>query len=494
MTTKRIALLILLAALACFTSSTPQAGAPAPRYRPLMIIHATLIDATGAPPQPDMTVAIERGKIALVARTGSFTPPPRATIVDASGKFLIPGLWDMHVHVAGINADPAWSKQTLLPLLIANGITGIRDMGGDLEALQSWRKEIEGGLLPGPHIVASGPMLLPPRAPKAPAEPPDPSFVRVKTAAEARETVDTLKKRGADFIKVIDLPRAAYFAAAEEAHQQGLPFVGHIPSTINATEASNAGQKSIEHVVYSSLAFDCSSREAELRKQADQAGDKGDEAAAAAINDAADASFDPAKAAALWKIFVKNGTWEDPTLFSIYANAHHAEDSPDDPLLAYLPPALRKQWTPKPPSEKSRKAAAWWQRQFQNDLKLTAEMHRAGVRLLAGSDSLDTYVFPGPSLHQELQLLVQAGLTPMEALQAATKNASDFLEREDIGVIATGKTADLVLLDADPLADISNTKKINAVVLGGKYLSRADLDAMLAQGRQAATAQQPAPK
>jgi imidazolonepropionase-like amidohydrolase len=158
-------------------------------------------------------------------------------------------------------------------------------------------------------------------------------------------------------------------------------------------------------------------------------------------------------------------------------------------LLAYLPASLRKEWAPtQNPTQDDRDTAAWWLRQFENDRKLTGEMNRTGVRLLAGSDSLDSYVFVGASLHQELQQLVAAGLTPREALAAATSSPAEFLGRGDLGSIAAGKRADLALLDANPLDDISNTQKISAVVLGGKYLSRAELDELLANARAAAIA------
>jgi len=182
-----------------------------------------------------------------------------------------------------------------------------------------------------------------------------------------------------------------------------------------------------------------------------------------------------------------NGTWVTPTLFSIHANAHHLEDAPTDPELAFVPEALRKEWAPSQnPTDDNRDTAAWWQRQFENDRKLTGEMHRAGVRLLAGSDSLDRYVFVGSSLHKELQMLVTAGLTPLESLQTATRNVADFLGQSDLGAIAVGKRADLVLLDADPMLDIANTQKISAVILRGNLLTRAELNEMLSKARRAA--------
>jgi hypothetical protein len=183
----------------------------------------------------------------------------------------------------------------------------------------------------------------------------------------------------------------------------------------------------------------------------------------------------------------ENGTWVTPTLFSIWVNAHQLEMSPDDPQLAYLPASLRKEWAPaKNPTKDDRDTEAWWQRQFENDRKLTGEMNRAGVRLLAGSDSLDRYDFVGTSLHRELQMLVGAGLTPLEALQTATLNPAEFLALTKSGRISPGYLADLVLLDGDPTADIANTAKIAAVVLHGRFLSREELDAMLAKARAAA--------
>jgi imidazolonepropionase-like amidohydrolase len=311
----------------------------------------------------------------------------------------------------------------------------------------------------------------------------------VGSPEEARVVVDFLQKRGADFIKVIQLPREEYFAVAAEAKQDGIPFVGHVPTRVTSIEASNAGQKSIEHIIYSSLAFDCSSNEEELRKKGLDASARADEQGVADATDEANRTFSTEKAAALWSTFRRNGTWVTPTLFSIRANAHRLEDSRNDPQLAYLPIALRKEWEPpKSPTKDDRDTAEWWERQFENDRKLTGEMHRAGVRLLAGSDSLDRYVFVGISLHEELKQLVGAGLTPLEALQTATRNPADFLGRKDTGIIAAGKRADLVLLDGNPLDDIANTRKISSVVLNGRYLSRAELDSMLSSARAAAAA------
>ena len=497
----RVSLLRLLVfAAICFASFSSRAAAPEKSKlavldrvvasdQVLILEHVTVIDVTGGPSLADRSVIVSGDSITAIAKSGSIPIPAGAHVIDGHGKFLIPGLWDMHTHVAGIAADPSWAKSTLLPLLVANGITGIRDMGGDLDALEAWRREVEGGTLAGPRIVAAGPMLVPARRAGAPAAPPDPSLLRIGTPEEAREAVDSLQKRGADFIKIITVSRENYFAIAEESKKDGIPFVGHIPFDVNATEASNAGQKSIEHIIYSSLALDCSGQGEEIRRKMREALAAKDERANAALSDEANRTFSSEKAAALWLTFKKNGTWVTPTLFSIWVNAHHSLDSAVDPQLAYLPQALRKEWAPaKNSAPGDRETEAWWQRQFENDRKLTGEMHRAGVRLLAGSDSLDRYDFVGTSLHRELQMLVEAGLTPLEALQAATIGPAEFLARADSGKIATGNRADLVLLEGDPTKDIRNTEKIAAVVLQGRLYARGELDAMLSGARAAAAA------
>ncbi len=477
-----------LAALFSF-GSNPQ------KPKSLAIDHVTVIDVTGGPDLADQIVLIAGDSIVGVAKSGSIEIPRDAQRIDARGKFLIPGLWDMHTHVAGISANPVWAKQTLLPLLIANGITGIRDMGGDLDALESWRHEIENGTLIGPRIVAAGPMLLPARRAGANPAPADPAILRVGTAQESRAAVDSLQKRGADFIKLIEVSRENYFAIADESKKDSIPFAGHIPSDVTATEASNAAQKSIEHIIYSSLAFDCSAQGDELKQKLQEASAKRDAQTTADITDQANHTFSAEKAAALWQTFKKNGTWVTPTLFSIWVNAHQLEMSPDDPQLAYLPASLQKEWAPaKSPSKADRDTEAWWERQFENDRKLTGEMNRAGVRLLAGSDSLDRYDFVGTSLHRELQMLVSAGLTPLEALQTATLNPAEFLAIVKSGRISPSYLADLVLLDGDPTGDIANTGKIAAVVLHGRLLVRGELDAMLAKARVAAAAIPPATK
>jgi len=445
------------------------------------ITHVTVIDGTGRAPQTEQTVLIEGHRIAAMGAAGAIAVPKTARSVDGSGKFLIPGLWDMHVHIAGLSANPAWSGQVLLPLLLANGITGVRDMGGDLEALLAWQRETEAGTLWGPHIVASGPFLVADGKRDTEQYP-------VASAQEARAAVDELKKRGANFIKIISLPsREAFFAVADECKKQNIAFAGHLLLEVSAAEASEAGMRSIEHLFYSGFALSVSTNEAELRARLLEAEKKGDAATVEQVMLEANATFSSEKAAALARVLRKNGTWVTPTLASLDITTHPERWQADDPLLAFVPGALAKQWREALTNERVKSRAAQLGREASNDGELTDELHRAGVALLVGSDSLDPFVFPGDSLHHELAELVRAGFSNLEALQAATQGAARFVGREnDFGTVAEGRVADLVLLEANPAEEIGNTRKVIAVIRDGVYYDRAALNAQLERAREAA--------
>ncbi len=433
----------------------------------VLIIHdVTVIDATGAPAQPHRTMIVRDGKIEAVGISAESLDGKVAGVhVDGTGKFLIPGLWDMHVHMVFGDWFPR-GKEVTLPLFIANGVTGVRDMGGELEVLQQWRKEIAAGTLIGPRIVMSGPMLDGP-------QPRFPSSIAIKTPEDGRRAVADLKRRGADFIKLQSLiPREAVFAIAEEARKQGIPFVGHVPDSVRASEASNAGQKSFEHLIG---VFEGSS-------PLEDRFIKGPKTEGQFLS-----TYDPTLAAALFTLLAKNQTWQCPTLVwerggNLIDETGFADDTRAKYAPAYWKDVTWKRFTEEIVHEYSTDDLATRKRFIEIELKVVNAMHRAGIPFLAGTDTPPgVYVFPGFSLHEELQRFVAAGFTPMEALQTATLNPAKFLGTDDrLGTIEKGKVADLVLLEANPLDDIRNTQKIAAVIVNGRYLSRADLDKMLA--------------
>ncbi len=471
---KNLTLLLILSPLFCLADQPTSSAKP----KSLVLTHVTVIDASGAAAKPDMTVLILGDRIAEIGKSGKIRPPQNAETVNGDGKFLIPGLWDMHVH---------WYEKDYLPLFITNGVTGIRQMFGAPSHYQ-WRREVEGGQLLGPHMLIASPIVDGPK-------PVWPGSIAVANASEARQAVIQLKRNGADFVKVYSLlSRDAYFAIADESNKQGIPFEGHVPESVSLEEASNAGQRSVEHLTGALIA--CSTRESELLRSAQET------SAAIAAGQLSSTgfwgpeyrqreklaleSYSPVKAETLFKELKKNHTWQCPTLTVLRSMAFSDERSfTDDPRLQYMPRDIVASWDPKADIFLKTKTAEDWalsKQVFKKQLALVGAMQRAGVEILAGTDTLNPYCFPGFSLHDELGLLVQSGLTPMQALQAATLNPARFLGRErDLGTVAAGKIADLVLLDANPLDDIANTRKIFAVVFGGKYFSRASLDEMLAK-------------
>ena len=438
----------------------------------LAIVHVTVIDATGAPAHPGCSVIVLGDRIAALGADKQIAVPPKAHVVDGTGKFLMPGLWDMHVHL---------DYKDYLPLFIANGVTGVRVMWGEPEH-HAWRKDIEAGNLLGPRMKIASPIIDGPK-------PYWSSSISVATEEQARQAVAMSKRYGADFVKVYQfLPRELYFAIADEAKKEGIPFEGHLPVTVTAEEGSRAGQKSFEHLVGVLPASSTRSAELFQTAQADFAAiqSKGkfeglhDWLLGRAMLD----TYSPEKVAALSTVFKSNGTWQCPTLVLLRMFAYGNDPSfLADPRLHYMPPAMKKSWDPsKLEGDRTPQDFVYSRKEFARDLEVVGDMEKSGVGILAGTDSQNPYTFYGFSLHDELGLLVQAGLSPMRALQAATLNPALFFGQEkEFGTVEQGKIADLVLLSANPLEAIDNTKKIEAVIYGGKLYERAALDMMLAK-------------
>lgn len=464
---------------------TRSAPAGAVRSTAIAFVGVTVIDTTGGPSRPDQTVVVEGDRIVGLGGRRAVRVPRGATVVDGTGKFLIPGLCDMHVHSDVYEA-------IIPPLYIANGITTVREMSG-AEHLHRWRDRVEAGSQLGPRSIIASPLID--GAPGLWAGLNAVSYLEVTDEPQARAAVRQVVREGADFIKVYSrLSPEAYFAVADEARRQRVPFAGHCPDNVPITEASRAGQRSLEHMW--GTWYSTSSREAEIRRAITKIRiEPGDYNSwfnqVHPLNWLAAQSFDPGKAARVFAGFVTNRSRQVPTLIAMRAIAMPDEVSRTDWRLKYLPAATAGEWwwaldelfaAGRGPTE-----VAQHRELFDRQLQLVDEMRRAGVPMLAGTDSATPGCFPGFALHDELALLVRAGLTPMQALQAATLEPARFLGWQDhAGTIRRGNLADLVLLDANPLDDIRNTQRIRAVVVRGRFISAAERERMLAQVEAAA--------
>ncbi len=394
-----------------------------PGQAAIAIRDVTVIDVATAAALPHRTVVIDGDHIAAIG--GAI--PAGARIVNGHGKFLIPGLWDMHVHL--------WYEENQLPVFLAFGITGVQDMGSDFKRTSAWRAAIETGKAIGPRIVTPG-------FPIDGRESDDPKLpvLVAKTPEEARAAFDQLWNMDVDFVKVLSsLSRDAYFALAEQARHWHMRLEGHVPARVTAWEAIEARQRTLEHLFGVMKAVATDSEAVDFFEQC-------------AVRDV--------------RI--------TPTLVLWQRMAHTVDAQlASDPRLKYVPASIRKTW----PELKDDNT---YKEQIKGIYRLVGLATRTKVELLAGTDTGDPWTIPGSTLHDELEQMVAAGMSPHQALRAATIAPAKFFEDDQMGSIEKGKAADLVMLDANPLEDIRNTRKIAAVFARGKYYSRKNLDAILA--------------
>lgn len=439
----------------------------------LVITNVNIIDVKTGTIDFAMDVVINSDKITSILKHKSNTKYQAETVVDGSEKFLIPGLWDMHTHTW-------WAYEDFFPLLIANGITGIREMFGDLKAVKKIREEIGSGKIVGPMIVSSGPIVD--------GNPPAWSGSDVADSPESgREIVRQQKADGADYIKVYSLlERDVYFAIADECKKQGITFSGHIPRVITLEEAVASGQNSTEHfdgiLEFMSSKFDYY-YDVRRGKKKDSLLNTWIERLAFVTN-----TFNKNKIDSLNILLSSANFWVDPTsvVNRSFAYINDSEFREDD-RLKYMPDYTTYNWDPKKDSRLSYRTDADYdvERNWYNlGLSIMKSMLDGGAKFLAGTDYPNPYTFPGFSLHDELEIYVtDAGFTPLEALQTATINPAIFLKKEsELGTVETGKLANLVLLDKNPLVNINNTRHIHSVIVSGQYLEgeklRGDLKAI----------------
>lgn len=478
--------LALLAVAACGAGRGP-AHVAEPT---LAFVHVAVVDVERGDVIPDRTVIVAGGQIAAVGTSTATAVPARATVVDARGKYLIPGLWDMHVHTL-YDGRP----ELMFPMLIANGITSVRDMhtfaADPLGRLRTYRAGVANGAILGPRIIGAGYILDGPGR-----DGPPEGFHVVRTPDEARREVDTLVAGGADFIKVYShLSPAVYEAIVDEAKRKHIPFAGHVPDAIHAMHAADAGQRTFEHLF--GVLEDCSADRDALvsgRAELDQAtDDKRNAALDARLHELWErdfGNFDVTQCDELFAHMRRADTWATPTLVVFEPDTRDIAQLLSDPRLRFIPSATRAAWADDARAWRAHHDAAQVAHMFSIRLQVVAAMQHAGVGLLAGTDIFNPFTFPGFSLHDELSLLVRAGLTPAEALRTATINPARALGlTASSGTVQPGKRADMVLLDANPLLDIANTRKIAGVVVNARYLDRHALDELLATAARVANGQ-----
>jgi imidazolonepropionase-like amidohydrolase len=419
-------------------------GVQAQDGRPIAFTHVAVIDGRAAAPLLDRTVVVSGDRIVAEGPAGTVAVPHDARVVAARGKFLMPGLWDMHVHtVMPGGAD-------VLALYLANGVTGVRDMAGEWGQLSAWRREITRGERIGPRMVVSGPYL-------EGGDVPIPHLL-VKTPNDAQPAVDSLVRLGVDFVKVhSQLTRDSYFAIARAARARGITFAGHVPRTVGAADASDSGQRSLEHLLTIPSQCEPGEQPALEPKYPLQS----------VFNRCATEDLAP-----LFARFVRNGTWIVPTLTAQYEVASWpTQGVPGDAFARYLPDSLRRYVAEifPMPADIPPNADVVGRALFAKRVAIVGAMHRAGVHIMPGTDAPLRNSPPGFGLHQELAYFVQAGFTPFEALQAATMEPARFLGMLDsLGTVEVGKLADLVLLDGNPLTDIRSARRPTVVMANGR--------------------------
>jgi hypothetical protein len=479
---------------ACQTTPRPD------RQASVAIEHVTVIDPETRRVIPDSNVYVDRGKIVAVVPARGRQPFASTRRLDGRGRFLIPGLIDMHVHL--FLPEPAAPS---LNLLLASGVTGIREMASDcwdiagvkdgcVGGYQALQAGIASGATPGPELLAlTSTMVMGPAQLKLPANL-DP-FIAPGTPDDARRLARYLGGRGVQILKTHDsIPQSAFFALLEEGRRQGLAVAGHVPFGAGSLAAAKAGYQTIEHA--RDLLYDCSAFGPEFRRRMSDWADR--KPGSARVGNAERlrrtvAEHDASRCPSFLSALAATRIGYVPTHVTREMEARADEPGyRDDPARRYVMPKRDRDWqkdldeTAALPAEERAALDGF----FRHGLEITRLAFQAGIPVMAGTDANDTMIVPGFSLHRELALLAEAGLPPMDVLRAATIVPAGFVRRAgDLGGVSAGKKADLVLLRRNPLADIRNTAAVEAVIANGRLFDRVALDGLLADvERQVAAA------
>ena len=439
----------------------------------IIITGAHIVDVKTGKIIDNKAVLIKGQQVLAVEDKGAISQYSATTIVQANGKYIMPGLWDMHMHFGGGDTLIEENKN-LLPLYLANGITTIRDASADLsQYVLQWRSAIAAGQLSGPRIFTSGPKLEGYKSIWI-------GDLEVGTIDEMKKAMDSLQKIKVDFVKITDntIKPDIYLAAIREANRRGLKISGHVPYALTMKEVTDAGLGSVEHMAYVLKAG--SKNEKEIADKIANGTLTNKDATPLILK-----SFDQSSAMTVYKTMARNGTAVTPTLSISYITAYlDKDDHKNDVYLQYIGKGLQRtyNWRVQRAAQDSKEAIDMRHQVFEKSASLLPMLHKAGVTILAGTDAgyLNSFDYPGLGLHHELEMMVQYGLTPLQALQASVINGPAFFNKQnEYGAIEKNKRADILVLDENPLQNISATQSINAVIVNGKLFSRQMLDALL---------------
>ena len=443
----------------------------------LIINNVNIVDVVNNKIIPNRYIAIQKNKIIDISNTSLNKSYTSQFTIDATGKYIMPSLWDMHVHFGGDSLKA--ENKMLLPLYMAMGIGHVRDCAGDISLdVIEWKNEIANRTLLGPTIFTSGPKLEGINSIW-------PGDLEISNETELTTALDSLQKLKVDFIKITDntLAPDLFLKSIIAARKRGWKVTGHVPATMNVEVFSKNGLSAIEHIGYLQRA--ASKNEDSITKLRAVNKISGREANELYLN-----SFDSTVAIAKFKQLAKNGTAVVPTINGSYITTYLDKTShTNDDYLRYLGPALKRtyNWRIERASKDNIDAIAFRHKNFEAAANLLPLLYKSGVVILAGTDAgfLNSFNYPGLGMHDELAIMVKYGLTPQQALICSIINGPAFFNQSKLyGAVAKQKNADLLILNANPLLDINNTKKIDAVINKGKYLNRKYLDNLLADTEQ----------
>ncbi|KIO75265.1 amidohydrolase [Pedobacter lusitanus] len=438
----------------------------------LMITDGNIIDVKNGKVSSGKAIIIRNDSILTIIDLKKAARYNARQQYNAAGKFIIPGLWDMHMHFGGGDSLIRENKN-LLPLFLAHGITTVRDASADLSnSVLQWRDEISKGTLQGPTIFTSGPKIEGYQSIWL-------GDIEVGTTEEVKLALDSLQKLKVDFVKITDntLKPALFLEAVKMARARGFKVSAHIPSSLTMNQVADAGLSAVEHIGYALKAG--TKDEQQISDEISSGTLKG-----AAVNQKIIADFDEATALKAYRNMTRHGMSLTPTLSISRTIAYlDQDDHKNDPYLQYIGKGIRKTyiWRIERAAKDNPAAIEFRHQLFEKSASVLPLLQKAGVKILAGTDAgyLNSFDYPGIGLHQELELFVKYGLTPLQALQASVINSPEFLNQKNYGSITAGKKADILVLDENPLQHISATQKINAVIAKGQILDRKKLDRML---------------